>query len=98
MFIVLLKFSDQRSRAAEWMQAHKAWLQKGFEDGVFLASGSLADRQGGCILAHDTDLINLRHRLTDDPFVANDVVRAEVIETTISQAHGSLAGLLGIGA
>lgn len=43
MFIVLLKFADQRSRAAEWMQAHKAWLQKGFDDGVFLASGSLAD-------------------------------------------------------
>jgi uncharacterized protein YciI len=98
MFIVLLKFSDQRSRAAEWMQAHQAWLQKGFDEGVFLASGSLAEKQGGCILAQGADLNGLQHRLADDPFVAHGVVRAEVIEAGISKAHPALAGLLGIGA
>lgn len=98
MFIVLLKFSDQRSRAAEWMQAHKAWLQRGFDDGVFLASGSLAERQGGCILAQGPDLPTLQQRLADDPFVKHAVVRAEVIEATITNAHAALAGPLGMGA
>lgn len=46
MFVVLLKFSTNKSRAGEWMSDHKAWLQKGFDDGVFMASGSLQGQQG----------------------------------------------------
>lgn len=41
MFAVLLKFSTNRPQAAQWMDAHKAWLAKGFSDGAFIASGSL---------------------------------------------------------
>ena len=40
MFIVLLRFA-QRDRAAQAMQGHKQWLQRGFDDGVFLLAGSL---------------------------------------------------------
>lgn len=98
MFIVLLKFSDQRARATEWMQAHQAWLQQGFDEGVFLASGSLAEKRGGCILAHRTDLPSLQNRLADDPFVAHGVVRAEVLEASMSKAHPTVAGLLGTSA
>ncbi len=98
MFIVLLKFSHQRARASEWMKAHQDWLRQGFDDGVFLASGSLAERQGGCILAQGTDLPTLQQRLAADPFVAHEVVHAEVIEADISHAHAALADLLGSGA
>lgn len=98
MFIVLLKFSRQRARASEWMKAHQAWLQQGFDEGVFLASGSLAERQGGCILAQGTDLPTLQRRLAADPFVAHEVVQAEVIEADISNAHPALANLLEGGA
>lgn len=42
MFIVTLRFSEQRARAGEFLDAHQAWLDRGFADGVFLAAGSLA--------------------------------------------------------
>ena len=42
MFVVLLKFAANRDQAGRHMDGHKAWLQRGFDDGVFvLASFSV---------------------------------------------------------
>jgi uncharacterized protein YciI len=51
MFVVLLKFSENKGRAGEFMDGHKDWLQRGFDEGVFLLSGSLLPGLGGAILA-----------------------------------------------
>ena len=85
MFVILLKFADQRARAPEYMAAHKDWLQRGFDDGVFLVSGNL-DSGGGGILAHNTSLDALRARVDEDPFVAHGVVSAQVIGIAPSRA------------
>lgn len=85
MFIVLLKFSTNKSRASEWMTEHKAWLQRGFDEGVFMASGSLQGQQGGCVMARGLDMASLKIRLSEDPFVAHDVVIAEIVDVTLSK-------------
>lgn len=41
MFIVLLKFSDNKSQASAFMEGHDQWVRRGFEEGVFLLVGSL---------------------------------------------------------
>ena len=41
MFVILLKFSDNKSDAPKFMEAHKAWIDQGLSDGVFLVVGSL---------------------------------------------------------
>ena len=51
MHIILLKFSTHKRRAGQFMDAHKAWLKRGFDDGVFLLAGSLEPEQGGGIRA-----------------------------------------------
>lgn len=94
MFVILLKFSTQRAQANEWMNAHKAWLEKGFEDGVFVASGSLQGQQGGCILAHGSDRASLDSRVAQDPFVIHDVVFPEVIDISVSKADERLRFLM----
>jgi hypothetical protein len=40
MFIVLLKFSSDKDRAGQFMDGHKAWIKRGFDDGVFSAEGA----------------------------------------------------------
>ncbi|MCK5500057.1 MAG: hypothetical protein KAI82_02215, partial [Tritonibacter mobilis] len=55
MFVIFLKFTEEKTRAGEAMEAHKAWLAQGFSDGIFLAAGSLDDGAGGAILAYDED-------------------------------------------
>jgi len=95
MFIVLLKFSGNKGQAGQFMDGHKEWIQRGFDDGVFLVAGSLQPSSGGGIVAHNTSLSDLESRVDGDPFVAEDVVRAEILEITPSRADERLAFLLG---
>ena len=95
MFIVLLKFSGNKAQAGQFMDGHKAWIKQGFDDGVFLLTGSLQPNRGGGIVAHNTSLPDLQSRVNDDPFVAEDVVSAEVIEIAPSNADERLSFLLG---
>ncbi|KCZ49518.1 MULTISPECIES: YciI family protein [unclassified Hyphomonas] len=82
MYVVLLKFSGNKPKAPEFMDGHNAWIRDGFEAGVFLAVGSLQPNAGGGILAHNTTREALDARIAADPFVAEDVVTAEVLEIT----------------
>jgi uncharacterized protein YciI len=84
MFVVVLRFSSGRDRAAEFVPGHKAWIERGFADGVFLVAGSLADGLGGGIVAHGLTREELRARVADDPFVVHDVVHPEILELTPS--------------
>jgi len=93
MFIVLLKFSDNKGQAGQWMEGHKEWIKRGFDDGVFLLVGSLQPKQGGGILAHNTSLVEIQSRVNDDPFVAKNVVRAEIHEIETSRADERLSFL-----
>ena len=94
MFIVLLKFSDNKGKASEFMEGHKEWIKRGFEDGVFLLVGSLQPNLGGGIVAHNTSLSDLQSRVNTDPFVAEKVVKAEILEITPSKADARLNFLL----
>jgi len=42
--------------------------------------GSLQPNQGGGILAHNASLEELQSRVNNDPFVVENIVRAEVLE------------------
>lgn len=95
MFIVLLKFSGNRVQASQFMEGHKEWIKRGFDDGVFVLVGSLQPNLGGGILAHNTSLPDLQGRVNDDPFVTQNVVSAEILELTPSKADERLKFLLG---
>ncbi len=93
MFIVLLKFSTNKSQAQEFMEAHKAWLQAGFAAGTFVLAGSLPPNLGGGILAQGIGRDALEALVQADPFVAQGVVSAEIIEMAPSKADERLAFL-----
>ena len=99
MFILLLKFSENKDRAAEFMQAHKDWIKRGFDEGVFLLAGSLQPQAsqsaaGGGILAQDASRAELEARVQEDPFVAENVVTAEIIEIAPAKTDPRMAFLL----
>ncbi len=94
MFIVLLRFSDNKGKAGEFMDGHKDWIKRGYEDGVFLLTGSLQPGLGGGILAHNTSRAELESRVEADPFVAERVVAAEILELDPSNAAPRLEFLI----
>ncbi len=95
MFIVLLKFSDNKSQAGQFMEGHKEWIKRGFDDGVFLMVGSIQPNLGGGVMAHNTSLSELQSRVNDDPFVAENIVSAEIIEIIPTKTDERLEFLLG---
>ena len=94
MHIVFLKFSANNSQAGQFMDGHRAWIKRGFDDGVFLLAGSLEPGLGGGILAHNTSLVDLQSRVNDDPFVVEDVVKAEIFELDPGKAEERLQFLV----
>lgn len=95
MFIIMLKFAGDKSRAGQFMDGHKAWLERGFEDGVFLLAGSLQPSLGGGLLAHNTSREDLQNRVDEDPFVVEHVVSAEILELTPSKTDERMSFLMG---
>lgn len=94
MFIIFLKFSDNREQAGEFMDAHNGWLERGFADGVFLLAGGLQPGLGGAIVAHGMAREDLETRLGEDPFVTHNVVDAEIHEIAPGLADERLQFLL----
>jgi len=95
MFIVLLNFSDNKAQASQFMEAHKEWIKRGFDDGVFVLAGSLQPNLGGGIVVHNTSLADLQNRVNDDPFVVEDIVTPEIHEITPAKTDERLGFLLG---
>lgn len=92
MFIVTLRFAD-KAKAAPFLEEHKAWIKRGFEDEVFLLAGSLQPGAGGAILAHNTSRNDLEKRVQEDPFVAQGVVSADILEIAPGRVDDRLAFL-----
>ncbi len=94
MFIILLKFSENKPKAGEFMDGHNAWVKQGFDDNVFLLVGSIEPGQGGSILAHNATLEEIQQRVDEDPFVVENIVTAEVMEISPKKADPRLAFLV----
>ncbi|WP_338064188.1 YciI family protein [Caulobacter flavus] len=92
VYVVTLRFAD-KSRAPAHMADHNAWLQRGFEEGVFLLSGSLQPNAGGVIIAHGLARAALETRLTEDPFVSHGVVTTDIAEIAAGRTDPRLAFL-----
>ncbi|RZM80370.1 hypothetical protein C3B51_12490 [Pseudoalteromonas rubra] len=94
MFIILLKFSENKSQASEYMASHNDWIKQGFEDGVFLLVGSLQPGLGGSVIAHNISKEDLEVLVNADPFVKHDVVSAEILEIDPKKADNRLSFLV----
>ncbi len=94
MFVVLLKFSENREKASDFMAGHKKWIKRGFDDGVFILVGSIKPKGGGAILAHSVSVSELEARVKMDPFVIERVVEAEIIEIEPARVADDFGALL----
>lgn len=68
MFIVSLNYKVPLAEIDAMLDAHRAFLDRHFTTGVFLASGPKEPRTGGVILACKTSRQALESILAQDPF------------------------------
>ncbi|PIR33365.1 MAG: hypothetical protein COV37_16420 [Bdellovibrio sp. CG11_big_fil_rev_8_21_14_0_20_39_38] len=94
MFIIFLKFSENKSLASDYMEDHKKWIKKGIEDNVFMIVGSLQPNLGGGIIASCNSYLEVESRVKEDPFVEKDIVKYEIYELTPSIANEKFKSFL----
>ena len=94
MFVIFLKFSDNKANAGQFMEDHNSWIKSGIEDDIFLLVGSLQPSLGGGIIAHNVTMEDLQNRVNEDPFVAENVVTAEIHEISPAMTDERLSFLL----
>lgn len=94
MYIILLKFSENKNLAPEYMTAHKEWIETGYDQGKFLLVASIQPSSGGAIIATGSSLKEILELVELDPFVINKVVKPEVIEISPSSTSKQLAFLM----
>nr|WP_137154636.1 YciI family protein [Rhizobium sp. FKL33] len=93
MFIILLKFTDNRARAKDLMDGHNDWLRRGFDQGLLLMAGSLQPGLGGAVIAVGGDRAAIEAFVAEDPFVAEGVVAADIHEVAPKRLDERLAFL-----
>ena len=84
MFIVTLTYLKPVEEIDALMQDHVEWLKKGYDDGLFIASGRRVPRTGGVIMARSGDEQALRDTLARDPFATHGAARFDIVEFTPS--------------
>ena len=93
MFIVHLIYLAPLEEIDRHVEPHRAWVEAGVADGVFVAAGPLTPRTGGVILAHGLSREALDARLAEDPFAKAGLIRVEILDHTIRVADPRLAFL-----
>ena len=93
MFVVTLRFAENKGRAGDLMEGHKAWIQRGFDLGLVVMVGSLQPNRGGVLLIQEADRAAVEAYVAEDPFVAEQVVTAELSEITPTRLDDRLAFL-----
>ncbi|KMS75124.1 hypothetical protein ACM01_10755 [Streptomyces viridochromogenes] len=80
MFVLELTYTAPIEAVDAVLEAHVAWLDERYEQGVFLASGRKNPRDGGVILAVAEDRGRIEEIAAGDPFVTAGVCAYRITE------------------
>ncbi len=93
MYVVSLTYRVPQDIVDFHNDAHIAWLQKAFDDGVFIAAGRKVPRTGGMLLSR-SDRPTLDECLQQDPFYTNGVADFDVVEFHAARVAPGFENLL----
>ena len=94
MFVVLLTYTQPLAAVDALVPAHREFLQRMYQAGVFLLSGRKEPRDGGVILANAKSGQELKSILEQDPFHVHGVASYQVIEFLPTMAAPALQSLI----
>ncbi len=69
MFILILHYNAPIEEINKYMEAHKAYLNKHYASGRFIASGRQNPPTSDIILCRASDIREAEHIISQDPFV-----------------------------
>jgi len=95
LYLIVVDYLVPLAQVEAQLEPHRAWVDQGFADGVFLLSGPCVPREGGAIIAHGEDRAAIEARVATDPFHTAGVARHRIVEVAARRADPRLGFLLG---
>lgn len=78
LFVTILTYVAPIEQIDAAGAEHVAWLQRGYDYGIFLASGRRVPRTGGIILARAASIDQVEAWMRQDPYQARGLATAEI--------------------
>ncbi len=80
MYVINLRYTGALAEIDDVLDAHREFLIRYFEAGVFVIAGPKVPREGGIILASGIDRARLDEIIAEDPFVQQHLPRYNITE------------------
>lgn len=93
MFLLVSTYSASIDVMDELLPAHREYLERHLNDGIFVLWARQVPRTGGVIIAHGVDRARVEAIAAEDPFVQANAASYQVIEV---QPTGGLAELISL--
>lgn len=90
LFVVILTYVRPLGEIDAAGDDHVAWLQRGYDEGVLLASGRRLPRTGGIILALGATLDEVEARMRTDPLQQRALATAEIFPFQANMASDAM--------
>jgi uncharacterized protein YciI len=87
MFIIQLDYKKPLATVEAHTDAHRAFLQAGYDKDYFIASGPRVPRDGGFIISQLQDRALLEDFFKDDPFYIYDIADYQIFEWNPIKYH-----------
>lgn len=84
MFVISLSYPKESEKADELLSEHNDFLQKYYENGMFICSGPKIPPTGGIIFCRSNSLKEVDKLLEDDPYKVNGVADYEITEFKVA--------------
>ncbi|MFT3965437.1 MAG: YciI family protein [Sphingobium sp.] len=94
MFVVIFTHVRPVEEVDRHREAHFAYIDRRYAEGVYLLSGRREPRNGAVILAAGDDPAAMEEIVRADPFIRAGVARYEIVPFLPGRAAPSLAALL----
>ncbi|MGW8949219.1 YciI family protein [Streptomyces sp. NPDC055709] len=90
MFVMELTYTAPIERVDELSEAHVAWLDALYEEGVVLASGRKNPRDGGVLIAVGDDRARIEAITATDPYAVGGVCEYRITEFVATKTAPAL--------
>lgn len=80
MFIITVKYLCAIQQIEEHLAAHRAFLDRYYENGMLICSGPQNPRTGGIIVSNAPNRALVESMIVEDPFYLNKVAEYSIVE------------------
>lgn len=94
MFVINLTYKKSMEFVEAHTVAHRAFLDVGYKNNYFVASGPKIPRTGGILISQLKNRTQLEDFLKQDPFVVHDLADYEITEFNPMKFHPDFAKFL----